>query len=171
MAQQNNPSPNKLHQPPHDPAANRENQDLNFPGYPHQPASEDVLGTDFPSDDASDVLPRQYSNEASKVIDPDAEVTDEDLALLGDPNLDQDGGDDELMDSYAGLDDTDLDGDLLNEHAGSLTSTGSDLDIPDGEELDYAGTNLDPMEDEENDYYSLGGDKDSLEDDEAGNNF
>ena len=91
------------------------------------------------------------------------------MALLGDPYLDQDGGDDELMDNYQGLDDTDLDGDPLNEYAGTVSATGDDLDMPDVE-LDNAGTAM-TLDDEENDYFSLGGDKDSLEDDQAGDNF
>ena len=206
MAKQPDPSPNKLHQPAHDPTANRENQDLDFPGYPHHPASEDVLNAtndferadvdvedfsrstwtaardqavsqlgqekrpDLADNDLDDVLPSQYKPTATGAADPEAEVTEDDLVLLGDPDLDQDGGDDELMDNYQGLDDTDLDGDPLNEYAGTLSATGDDLDIPD-EELDSAGTNLEPLEDEENDYYSLGADKDSLEDDQAGDVF
>ena len=206
MAKQNDPLPNKLHQPAHDPAANRENQGLEFPGYPHHPASEDILNStsdfertvvnveefsrstwtaardqavrqlgeekrpDLAANDLNDVLPGQYQAATTGLADPEAEVTEDDLALLGDPNLDQDGGDDELMDNYQGLDDTDLDGEPLNEYSGTLSATGDDLDLPDAE-LANAGTALEPMEDEENDYYSLGGDKDSLEDDQAGDNF
>ncbi len=206
MAKQPEPSPNKLHQPPHDPDANRENQDLDFPGYPHHPASEDLLSgnsdaeqvnvnvedfsrltwtdardqavshlgeekrPDLATNDLVDVLPGLQAAPDSKVSDPAANVTEEDLTLLGDPNLDQDGGDDELMDNYQGLDDTDLDGEPLNEYAGTMSATGKDLDMPD-EELDNAGTNMEPQEDEENDYFSLGADKDSLEDDQAGDNF
>ena len=205
MAKQPDPSPNDLHQPAHDPAANRENQDLEFPGYPHHPASEDILSTtseferanvdveefsrstwtaardqavsqlgeekrsDLATSDLGDLLPGQRHTPVARVADPEAEVTEEDLVLLGDPNLDQDGGDDELMDNYQGLDDTDLDGDPLNEFAGTMSATGEDLDMPDVE-LDSAGTTGTP-EDEENDYFSLGGDKDALEDDQAGDNF
>lgn len=205
MAKQPDPTPNKLHQPAHDPAANRENQDLDFPGYPHHPASEDILSAnsdfertdvdveefsratwttardqavsqldtekrpDLATNDLADVLPGLETNATPKVTDPKAEVTEDDLVLLGDPYLDQDGGDDELMDNYQGLDDTDLDGDPLNEYAGSVSATGSDLDMPDVE-LDNAGTAL-TLEDEENDYFSLGADKDSLENDQAGDNF
>ncbi len=53
----------------------------------------------------------------ASVLDPNADVTDEDLALLGDPERDPDGLDDEELDNYEGLDDTDLDGDPLNERA------------------------------------------------------
>lgn len=206
MTKQSDPSKNDLHQPPHDPEANRENQDLDFPGYPHHPASEDILSgkgdtervdidvedlsratwtdardkavdqsgqekrPDLATNDLGDVLPGVIDNSTTTASDPDANVTEEDLTLLGDPNLDQDGGDDELMDNYQGLDDTDLDGEPLNEYAGTIAATGKDLDMPD-EELENGGTNLDPQEDEENDYFSLGADKDSLEDDQAGDNF
>jgi hypothetical protein len=104
------------------------------------------------------------------VMGTEADVTEDDLILLGDPDLDQDGGDDELLDNYQGLDDTDFDGEPLNEFAGTLAGTGEDLDIPDVE----GSRSRDAMDqgDEENDYYSLGGDeKDSLEDDQAGVNF
>jgi len=206
MAKQTDQIPNELHQPPHDPAANRENQDLDFPGYPHHPASEDLLSEnsdadkvdinvedfsrntwttardqavghlgeekrpDLASSDLHDVLPANRRSADKAATDPEANVTEEDLTLLGDPNLDQDGGDDELMDNYQGLDDTDLDGDPLNEYAGTISASGEDLDMPDVE-LDNAGSTMEPLEDEENDYYSLGGDKDSLEDDQAGDNF
>ncbi len=206
MTKQPDPSPNELHQPAHDPTANRENQDLDFPGYPHHPASEDILNVnsdservdvdvedfsrvtwtdardqavsqlggekrpDLATSDLDDVLPSLQNTSAAKVTDPEANVTEEDLTLLGDPYLDQDGGDDELMDNYQGLDDTDLDGEPLNEYAGTISATGKDLDMPD-EELENAGTNLEPQDDEENDYFSLGADKDSLEDDQAGDNF
>ncbi len=205
IEKQPDPSSNDLHQPAHDPAANRENQDLDFPGYPHQPASEDILSPtsefertavdveefsrstwtaardqavshlgeekrpDLATSDLNDVLPGQRTIPAMRAMNSEAEVTEEDLALLGDPYLDQDGGDDELMDNYQGLDDTDLDGDPLNEYAGTVSATGDDLDMPDVE-LDNAGTAMTP-DDEENDYFSLGGDKDSLEDDQAGDNF
>lgn len=177
-----------------DPETNRENQDHNFPGYPHHPAKEDVMNdksgfeqadvdvekltrnprinargaTLVLSSDAidpdKDELRTDLSDDPDEdVIDPEAEVTEEDLDLLGDPDEDMDGGDDELMHDYKGLDDTDFDGDPLNERTGY---SGRDLDLPE-EDLEL-GMNT---EDEENDFFSLGGDKDSLEDDEAGDNF
>ena len=77
--------------------------------------------------------------------DMDAEVTDEDIAALGNPDQDNDGNDDELFDESQ-LDDTDDDGDPLNE--GDTTSDGAELDIP--------GDDDDDETDEENDYYSIG---------------
>jgi len=93
------------------------------------------------------------------VMGTEADVTAEDLALLGDPDQDMDMNDDELV-RKEGLDDTDLDGDPLNEAAVDEASTGGDLDVPEEEEDDIKKTQDD---DEENDYYSLGGgDKDAL---------
>jgi hypothetical protein len=89
----------------------------------------------------------------------EADVTPEDLALLGDPDQDMDMNEDELI-RKEGLDDTDLDGDPLNEAAVDEDSTGDDLDIPEEDDHDDPKKDTD---DEENDYYSLGGgDKDAL---------
>ncbi|RYZ51052.1 MAG: hypothetical protein EOP49_12585 [Sphingobacteriales bacterium] len=90
------------------------------------------------------------------VMGIEADVTAEDLALLGDANQDLDGGDDELA-GQRGLDDTDLDGELLNEAVSDTSSTGSDLDMP---VADGSDPQADAMGqgDEENDYYSLGSD-------------
>ena len=86
------------------------------------------------------------------VMGTEADVTDDDLALLGDPDQDMDMNEDELI-RKEGLDDTDMDGDPLNEAAVDEGSTGDDLDMPVDTDID----------DEENDYYSLGsGDNDEL---------
>jgi hypothetical protein len=93
------------------------------------------------------------------VMGTEADVTPEDLALLGDPDKDMDLNEDELV-RKEGLDDTDLDGDPLNEAAVDEDSTGYDLDVPEEDEDDPKKAIDD---DEENDYYSLGsGDKDAL---------
>jgi hypothetical protein len=92
------------------------------------------------------------------VMGTEADVTAEDLAMLGDPDQDMDMNEDELV-RKEGLDDTDFDGDPLNEAAVDEGSTGNDLDTP--EEESEEGQNY--VDDEENDYYSLGsGDKDAL---------
>lgn len=85
------------------------------------------------------------------VMGTEADVTEEDLELLGDKNEDMDDGDDEAM-KGAFLDDTDEDGDKLNEASGNEIKTGDDLDVP-GSELDDANENI-GEEDEENNYYS-----------------
>ncbi|MBC7851567.1 MAG: hypothetical protein H7Y31_17615 [Chitinophagaceae bacterium] len=104
-----------------------------------------------------DILSAPQDDELEIVMGTEADVTAEDIQVLGAKDQDMDMGDDELM-SNEGLDDTDMEGDLLNEAAVNVGSTGEDLDIPDSEgqteDDDAMG-----REDEENDYYSLGGDK------------
>lgn len=93
-------------------------------------------------------------DELNIVMGTEADVTDEDLQILGPRDGDMDMGEDEEINAH-GLDNTDLDGEMLNENAGTLAATGDDLDIPKGDE------NLDDalgQGDEENDYYSLGSD-------------
>ncbi|HTM67209.1 MAG TPA: hypothetical protein VL093_12855 [Flavipsychrobacter sp.] len=105
--------------------------------------------------------------EGQDVLDPDnddvtivmgteADVTKEDLELLGDPNEDFDMNDDEQID-MEGLDDTDSDGDLLNEGIADTDSTGDELDIPGADGSDPRQDAM-GQGDEENNYYSLGSD-------------
>ncbi len=93
----------------------------------------------------------QIETEKSEIPEPEAGVTEEDLLLLGDPDLDQDNGADELPGTELYLDDTDFDDDPLNEESGLRAGSGSDLDVPD-DELDNAGSALE-SEDEENDFF------------------
>lgn len=95
-----------------------------------------------------DITPK---NEDEIVMGTEADVTEEDLELLGDKDEDMDGGDDEEM-KDAFLDNTDEDGDKLNEASGNDIKTGADLDVP-GSELDDADERI-GEEDEENNYYS-----------------
>ena len=105
--------------------------------------------------DGKDILAED--DNVNIVMGTEADVTEEDLALLGDADQDMDMSEDELV-RKEGLDDTDFEGDPLNEAAVDEDSTGDDLDIPKDE--DDTGKDED---DEENDYYSLGsGDKDAL---------
>jgi hypothetical protein len=90
------------------------------------------------------------------VMGTEADVTDEDLLLLGEKEQDMDGGEDEMA-AKGGLDDTDFEGEPLNEAAVDMSSTGEDLDMdtePNNPRTDAMGQG-----DEENDYYSLGSDK------------
>lgn len=110
-----------------------------------------------PSERSGKILPEpnSYDNEDQTPdikMGTEADVTQEDLDMLGDPDQDQDGGDDEIVDR-AGLDDTDDDGDLLNEGLSDVDTTGEELDLPYSDD-----------DDEENDYYSLRGEE---EDDNA----
>jgi hypothetical protein len=90
------------------------------------------------------------------VMGTDADVTDEDLLLLGEKDQDMDGGEDEMY-AKAGLDDTDFEGEPLNEAATDMATTGDDLDMPD-ETPNNPRTDAMGQGDEENDYYSLGSD-------------
>jgi hypothetical protein len=77
----------------------------------------------------------------------EADVTAEDLILLGEKDQDMDMGEDE---------------DIRNRAGFPLDATGDDLDVP-GSEIDDVNESI-GEEDEENNYYSLGGDeRDNLE--------
>ena len=116
-------------------------------------ASDDEEGIS----DGKDIL--EEDDDTKIIMGTEADVTPDDLALLGDPDQDMDMNEDELI-RKEGLDDTDFDGDPLNEAAVDEDSTGDDLDMPEEDNDDPKKAKED---DEENDYYSLGsGDKDAL---------
>ena len=102
--------------------------------------------------DGKDLLSEEEKEdeEVEIVMGTEADVTKDDLVLLGDPDADNDLNEDELV-LNAKLDDIDDEGDPLNE-SGSDAS-GRDLDIPEGEDDE------DGNADEENNFYSLGGDE------------
>jgi hypothetical protein len=103
--------------------------------------------------DGKDLLADDGEEDLEIVMGTEADVTKDDLVLLGEPDQDMDSGEDELI-GKAALDDIDNEGDALNE-SGSGKS-GEDLDIPEKPEEED--------DDEENDYYSLGSDdKDDLD--------
>ena len=107
------------------------------------------------------VVDDDNDDELEIVMGTEADVTPQDLALLGDKDKDMDLGDDELV-SMEGLDDTDQDGEPLNEAAVDTDTTGDDLDIPEADEDNPANSSL-GQGDEENNYYSLGSeDNDNL---------
>jgi hypothetical protein len=94
-------------------------------------------------------------DEVKIVMGTEADVTAEDLQLLGAMDGDMDLNEDEDTGQKQWLDDTDSDGEPLNETSGKgIASTGEDLDVP-GSEADDANENI-GEEDEENNYYSLG---------------
>lgn len=157
----------------------KDQQEKDFPGYPSYPASDDVTnqaeredygtlrkadtnsGTGEATEQRANPVPRARNSD--ETVDPDTDVTPEDIAMLtaADQNRDMDDPDEE----ETLLDTTDDDGDPLNEPIGSYGATGADLDVP-GSELDE-GNEAIGEEDEENNYYSLGGDdKSDLEDGE-----
>lgn len=122
-------------------------QNKNTEGYPHYPASEDIYnnaehtgqGGAPDSKDPEDLAPLLNSDD---IEETDADVTDEDLDLLGDPEADfEEIDNDDIVRPEREEGDEDLD----------------DLDVP-GEELDDDMEEI-GEEDEENNYYSLGGDR------------
>lgn len=131
-----------------------------YPGYPHYPANEDITkggnnnGRDEVEQDGS--ISSRSNATADKdntdeiVMGTEADVTAEDLRLLN--------GDSPT----AELDNTDADGEPLNEVYDNTLQPGNDLDVP-GSEADDANEAI-GEEDEENNYYSLGGDKEDTND-------
>ena len=153
---------------------NKRSEDAEFPGYPHYPASEDIthptngvrkVDADMdsvnrsvpgsgiggsPAPDRLDTVNPEEEPDDDLVIVPgtEADVTDEDLLILGPRDQDMDMGDDEIL-------------------RGKMQPTSladEELDVP-GSELDDDNESI-GEEDEENNYYSLGGDnKEGLEED------
>ncbi len=174
-----------------------EHIDQDFPGYPHYPAKEDVMNPqnhterieanveNLTHDELQEngkkkvmTIPQAANPDAIEngddlgiVMGTDADVTEEDINNLGDPNGDYDGDEDEEIFSdasasaFSATEETedDLDSKDLRDE---LNRTGNDLDVPGGD-LDDTDEET-GEEDEENNYYSLGGDRqDNLEDDPA----
>ena len=162
--------------------SNDEKIDQDFPGYPHYPAEEDILNPENRAkkiDIDVENLTRSHtiSTEHIKSIEgvppaepdfteatedePDdiqmvpgteADVTAEDLLILGERDEDMDLGEDEEL-----------------KARGWQPMTGRDLDIPDA---DLDGNDALGQGDEENSYYSLGGDEmEKLEENDDQNNF
>lgn len=144
---------------------------IQLPDVPEAPEQEKITNADVPegpgnttvsSDDEEGIRDGKdllaEDDNVDIVMGTEADVTEEDLALLGDRDQDMDMSEDELI-RKEGLDDTDFEGDPLNEAAVDEDSTGHDLDIPRSGDEDARKE----IDDEENDYYSLGGgDKDAL---------
>lgn len=156
---------------------NKNEQESDFPGYPHYSPEEDItnpgngnrkVDADVEKLANSSRLSQQSLHEGRErensserdaedddiriVPGTEADVTAEDLVLLGDPDGDQDMNDDELLRTSARVDEIESE---------------SDLDIPIADEEGDS----DSMDqgDEENDYYSLGGDRhENLDEDQAG---
>ena len=150
----------------------QEGKDL--PGYPHYPPEEDIMNpqTGFKKISADEELANSRSlssrvinnksedtggnttnqdDEIKIVRGTDADVTPEDLELLGERDGDLDLGEDETVKAKARVDDLPEEG---------------DLDVP-GADLDDESEEL-GEEDEENNYYSLGGDRhENLEEDQS----
>lgn len=84
--------------------------------------------------------------------DTDAEISDEELALLDNSGPVESGSDTDNL-NRSKLDQQDFDGEVLNEVASTQNVGGNDLDVP-GSELDNANEKI-GEEDEENNLYSV----------------
>jgi len=156
-----------------------------FPGYPHYPAREDIMDqrNDITREDI-DVENLPNSRNASGVsqrflaghdrgrtegASPDDTDAEDDLGMKPGTEADVSAeevkmledmaymSNDEVNLRNASLDNTDLDGDELNEASFGAERDGTDLDIP--ESTDETFTTSMGQGDEENKYYSLGGDR------------
>lgn len=128
----------------------------------HVPVMNELGDTTASSDDeeGDDVL----GDETDEDIDAEdtSDITPLERSLLDEADEDVPSDDDTRLRKTA-LDDTDDDGELLNEGSMGTDVTGEDIDTP-GEEMDDADEEI-GEEDEENNEYSLGGDsKDGVED-------
>ncbi len=141
------------------------NEKEQFPGYPHYAAKEDIMrpvnsnGRAPLADEKEQAEPvaGKVANSSDPLLVPgtDADVTPEELKLLVALDEELDTQDNRNLKAIM-LDNTDDDGDVLNEaDAPEASLTGDDLDLPDVDK-----------DDEENDYFSLGGDtNDALDED------
>ena len=139
---------------------NKSNEnEKDFPGYPHYPASEDILNQPDAERVDVDVENLSRSNSQTSSALPDASVktpaADEQPPAVGDM-------DDDIMVEGTDADVTPDDLIALGEKDADfgrredLAVTGDDLDVP-GSEDDDSNEEI-GEEDEENNYYSLGGD-------------
>ena len=167
--------------------SNDEKTDQDFPGYPHYPAREDIMDQrndlrrenidveNLPnSRNVTGVSQRFTDNQANdRSMDADAEdlgirpgteadVSPDEVKTLEDASYMPTSDEDNLRSSR--LDDTDFDGDELNEGSFGDQLSDEELDIP--ESTDETTTTSMGQGDEENKYYSLGGDRhENLEED------
>lgn len=157
-----------------------DNEDKEFPGYPHYPSEDDItnpangnrkveadverlansarlssLAANEQRDAlAEDAAENETDDDIRIVPGTEADVTEEDLILLGDKDADQDMSDDELMEGNARVD---------------YVESEDDLDVP-GADEDKRQDAMD-QGDEENDFYSIGGDRhEDFDEDPAGGN-
>lgn len=125
----------------------QDQENENLPGYPHYPASEDIMNTpeirvgiDIENPEAplilEDANPVEPLNDDILQEGNSADVTSEDLRNLGDTNLSMEMGDDED----------------LKHRVSAVDMAGSDLIVP-GAELDDEQEEI-GNEDEENNLYS-----------------
>lgn len=122
-------------------------------GIPQNVDNTDLRKSDVPGSDIDD---EERDRDTS-----DADVTPEERRTL--ENMSMPTRDEEAL-SRAALDNTDFDGEPLNEAGFGTTVSGDDLDVPD--ETDETNTAALGQGDEENKYYSLGSDRHSAQDED-----
>jgi hypothetical protein len=145
-------------------------QDEDFPGYPHYPAKEDIMN---PSSDMERVeVDVENLTPSGKFINtkdnpagpPSTEAAAFSAAGEDDLNIVKGTEADVTRDDLLALGGTRFSEDDLQASARTSRISGEDLDIP-GAELDNPNEEI-GEEDEENNYYSLGGDRhENLEED------
>ncbi len=144
-------------------AMKEENVVINIPDVKDIPGQENIIppplgeladNTASSADEEGDLL---FDNtiDGSVMDNPDSNVTQEERETLERTVSDLPTEDDEAL-RMAALDDTDQDGDPLNESSFKNNLTGTGLDVP-GAENDDENEKI-GEEDEENNEYSLGGD-------------
>ena len=140
--------------------------DQDFPGYPHYPAKDDIMdkrnGTEKVSADVENLPSNRNSADANRRSLAGQDRRDVENAMNPQPGL----GDDDLdihMGTEADVNDDDLialnstDAEIGTPQNVSNEDINSDLDVP-GSDLDDNDEET-GEEDEENNYYSLGGDR------------
>ncbi|HYF29837.1 MAG TPA: hypothetical protein VD993_01845 [Chitinophagaceae bacterium] len=158
-----------------DPRKKTENENEDFPGYPHYPPKEDIMSASSDMKrvevDVENLTPsgkyvntKAGSNPMSSppaATDATASTGDDDLKIVPGTKADV------TKDDLAVLGGRTFSDDDLHGTKKRKMVTGDDLDIP-GADLDNTNEAI-GEEDEENNYYSLGGDRhEDLEEDRGG---
>ncbi|ASZ14184.1 hypothetical protein KTO58_03070 [Chitinophaga pendula] len=163
--QQNNPS-HKTPTPGKTTGAQKDNEVINIelpevkdiPGQEHiKPAPMGELADITASSDDEEgkgLLDDLNSEDEDEEIENESDVTREERERLDESANTTPGDEDAIALRDAALDDTDEDGDPLNEKVGGTEWSGADLDVP-GSELDDDQEDI-GEEDEENNHYSQG---------------
>ena len=129
--------------------------------YVHAPNFGEYADTTISSDDEEG----EEIWEDEEITEESSTVSDTERRLLDDSANDMPTRDEQSL-RRASLDNTDNEGDSLNERASSNAISGSDLDVPGAEEDDQDEDIGE--EDEENNPYSLGGDDNSDNEERSG---
>lgn len=143
--------------------SNPENEDQDFPGYPHYPAREDIM---HPANGLEKIVPdpekltrsgayldtKKTTPPVSSPLDSTAENGSDDLVIV--PGTEADVTKDDLL--ILGEQDVDSEYETSVDEKVLSGDLDTQLDVP-GEELDDDNEDV-GEEDEENNYYSLGSD-------------